>query len=72
MSIPFSMRGTSIHSSLDASPHLTVEFGGRTGHIRWQGQTTLPMFMQGGQDYREALDLVRRFPSVFRDSGLSR
>lgn len=72
MSIPFRTHGTHIHVSRDPLPHLTVGYGNQTGHIHWQGQTTLPMFMKGGQDYREAQSLVRRFPGTFGNSGLSR
>lgn len=74
MSIPFRTHGTHIHSfgSTDPLPHLTVDFGNQTGHIHWHGQTTLPMFEKGGQDYRVAQSLVRQFPKTFGDSGLSR
>lgn len=72
MSIPFVTRGTYIHTSHnDPLPHLSVRYGGVTGHIQWQGQTTLPMY-SGGQDYRVAQDLIRRFPGTFGNSGLSR
>ncbi|RLB04890.1 MAG: hypothetical protein DRG83_03800 [Deltaproteobacteria bacterium] len=66
--------GTHIHiSRRDPRPHLTGTLHGRTVHIYYHGQTTLPMFDPGvGHDVHEVQRLHERFPDVFRNSGFGR
>lgn len=64
-------RGDSIHvSRSDLRPHLTGDLDGDRVHIPWYGQTTIPMFTEGGHRLGEVQSLCEKFPTIFRDSGL--
>ncbi|MEK7552154.1 MAG: hypothetical protein AAB534_01935 [Patescibacteria group bacterium] len=61
--------GDSVHTSRDPRPHITGSRDGEKVHVPVIGQTTIPMFEQGGHRLGEVKRLSERFPDVFRDSG---
>jgi hypothetical protein len=59
----------------DPWPHLTIEgrredFQPTTGHVPYQGQTTIDMYTKGGVGNLVMQERIQNYPNTFQDSGL--